>query len=119
MRLRLIVTLAMVFFAGACSIFHKDNGRVVLLNKGSRKISSGTIQVCGQKIIFEGLKPGDLKTFNFTITTDSHYSVAVQFVSGKNLSKNVGYLTSGTIVNDLLIVSDDDVVCNTNQTVKR
>jgi hypothetical protein len=96
-------------------------GRVefTLVNKSNEEIAKATIELSDQKFIVEGLKPEESKMFYAKAIHDSHYTIHIEFISGKTLTKEVGYVTRGVEFKDLLLVKDDDVILETNRKVIR
>lgn len=80
-----------------------------LRNRSSVVVSSATIVVYGREYQFANLEPGASASFSFRLGGDAHYSVAVKFASGRELSGDAGYLTSGANLEDALIIKDADI----------
>ena len=55
------------------------------------------------------LKHGEETEMHFLVKRDTDYQVYVEFLSGRKISKEVGYLTSGLNPNDIITVTQTDV----------
>lgn len=83
-------------------------GEVLIVNSATEPIKSGQVQVCGQKFKFGELEQGKTRVIQYKVRSDSHFELVVEFVSGKKLSKELGYVTSGREFKHVLTVKDDE-----------
>lgn len=91
-------------------LFSYTKGKVVIVNNSSEQIESGLIEVCKQHLTLSQINPNDKKEIPIKISGDSHYTITLQFKSGKVLKKELGYVTGGMESNDTLVVKDNEIV---------
>ncbi|MFH1776670.1 MAG: hypothetical protein ABH952_03810 [Candidatus Omnitrophota bacterium] len=94
-------------------------GNVIISNKSNLLIAKGFLEVCKQKLDFNNLKQGESKNLSFNVGADSDYKIVVNFQNGRSIKNSFGYVTSGVVVNDEIIVSSDKIDYKVNQKVKR
>ena len=78
--------------------------RVTLLNKSNEVIKSGSIDLCGERAIISEMKPKDEFKFELAVHHDCHYEVKISFISGKEISNGIGYVTNGLDSDDTILV---------------
>ena len=83
--------------------------RVTLVNDTGQLIVSGKLTICGQEFVIEGFEPGQRWTFDYDVTGDSSFEVAVVFASGDRLTGKVGYVTHGLNFYHVLSVRPDGI----------
>lgn len=86
---------------------HKGHFR--LLNKASEPLQHVNVNVCGQSISADNVLPLGEMVGDFVVKSDSHYSVQIEFKSGKKLQKDIGYITNGVDFNHEITVTDGDL----------
>jgi hypothetical protein len=86
------------------------DGEVQILNSASEPVRDGEIEVCGQKFKLGTIDQGKSMTVTYKVRSDSHYRLLVEFNSGKQLAKELGYVTNGRDFKDTLTLRDDDVL---------
>jgi hypothetical protein len=91
------------------SIVLGDDGQVLILNAATEPVKNGRLEVCGQKFPFGKIEQGKTKTIQYKVRSDSQYKLEVEFHSGKKLEKELGSVTNGQDVEDVLTVNDRDV----------
>jgi hypothetical protein len=91
------------------SIVLGDDGLVLILNAATEPVKNGQLEVCGQKFLFGEIEQGKSKGIQYKVRSDSRYKLEVEFGSGKKLVKELGSVTSGVDVEDILTVSDREV----------
>lgn len=91
------------------SIALSDVGQVLILNAATEPIKNGQLEVCGQKFPFGEIEQGKSKAIQYTVRSNSHYKLEVEFYSGKKLEKELGDVTSGLDFQDILTLNDHDV----------
>jgi len=89
-------------------LFSISYGAVTVINDSHEELT-GVVAVCGQTFNVPALMPGDRDKIRYKLVADSSYAVAVKFKSGKELRKDVGYVTNGIEFDDELHVTDKDV----------
>jgi len=94
------------FLGSGCS---GNRGEVSIVNEASQAIRGGQLEICNQRFTFGPIEPKQTKTIQYRVKSDSHYNVGIEFASGKKLTREVGYVTSGANFHDTLTVKDDDV----------
>src|SRR3954468_22482843 len=92
------------------SIFSTGRGEVILENQANESVDHATIVVCRQQFDFGSFGPGESKAAEFKVTGEDHYDVSVTFHSGRQVSAQVGYVTSGMDFNDKLIVKSESII---------
>jgi hypothetical protein len=98
------------------SCFSREyTGQFILVNDSSEIITLARIEVCKQFIEVRDLKPHGKFNAEFKVTSDSHYDIAVYFASGKNLTKQIGYVTRGFDFKHTLVGTDADITLNKTQ----
>lgn len=104
-----IICLLLVFSYFIPVVLSND-GEVQIINSASEPVRSGEIEVCNQRFNLGTIERGKSKTINYKVRSDSHYNLIVEFNSGRNLAKELGYVTSGRDFKDILTLSDNDVL---------
>jgi hypothetical protein len=94
-------------------IFSSHKGEVLIVNQATETVLKGEIEVCKQRFDFQNIKPKERKQILYDVRSDSHYKIEIQFESGKKLTKELGYVTSGLDFKDMLIVTEDDILLET------
>ena len=85
-------------------------GVVKIGNTSEELIVSINVEVIGVSSIKVGpLAPASEITMEFTTGRDSHYLVEVEFLSGKRLSTEFGYVTAGIVCWDTIAVSEQGI----------
>jgi hypothetical protein len=92
------------------SIALSDDGQVLILNAATESIKNGQLEVCGQKFLFGEIEQGKSKALRFKVRSDSQYKLEVEFNSGKKLEKELGHVTSGLDIEDILTLNDREVL---------
>jgi hypothetical protein len=72
-------------------------------------ITGGELQVCRQHFALGRVEPGSSASFTFKASFDSAYSVRATLASGQTVSGQVGYVTSGMVFDQELLISSDRV----------
>ncbi len=83
-------------------------GEVLIINSATEPIKNGQVEVCGQKLQLGELGQGKTKAIQYKVRSDSHFTLIVEFVSGKKFSKELGYVTSGRDYKHILTLNDDE-----------
>ena len=108
------VALVIVLMLTGCRATKSD---VTLINESSSAIQNATIQVNGESFALENIAPLEKKSFSFSVTRDSDYTVKILFSGGREIfKKELGYVTSGVDLQDIIHVKDSDI---TLETIKR
>ena len=91
------------------AIVFGDDGQVLILNAATEAVKNGQLEVCGQKFLFGEIEQGKGKAIQYKVRADSPYKLVVEFSSGRKLEKEVGSVTSGLDVEDILTVNDQEM----------
>jgi hypothetical protein len=100
------ICVAVVFLLSSCLT---NKGSFVLINKAKDTISQGFVTVCGQTIELKDIQPNKSMSGTYAVKSDSHYDIKVEFLSGKKISKQLGYVTNGLDFHDEFVVTDTDI----------
>lgn len=106
-----IVTVIGLLAAAALGLrflFAISYGAVTVINDSHEELS-GVVVVCGQNFDVTRLMPDERHKIRYKLGGDSSYAVTVKFKSGKELRKDVGYVTNGMEFDDELHVTDKDI----------
>ncbi|MDH5189947.1 MAG: hypothetical protein OEW89_01725 [Gammaproteobacteria bacterium] len=76
-------------------------------------ISSAVVKVCDQEFEFRNIDPEKTVIGDFIITSDSHYTIKIRFLSGSSIQNEIGYVTNGFDFNDKIIVSKSAIEIKT------
>ena len=90
------------------SIAFSDDGQVLILNAATESIRNGQLEVCGQKFMFGEIAQGNSKAIHYIVRSDSRYKLEVEFISGRKLEQELGAVTSGLDIQDILTLNDRD-----------
>lgn len=96
-----------------------NKGTVSVTNKSSEMITRAIVVICGQTLEISNLDPSKTKSMSYRIECEGHYSVNVEFRSGRHLEKNVGYVTSGFDMHHEIVVLDADILSSGGVTEQR
>lgn len=91
------------------SYFGATFGTARIVNDSSEVIASLKVSICKEVFEIHQLAPTNHSDIRFKINSDSHYSVQVRFASGKQLDREVGYVTHGIASADTLLIRSEDV----------
>jgi hypothetical protein len=93
--------------AGSCARHH---GTVTVVNESRESIAHLSIDICGQHFAAKDLAPHTNTVLNYRVGgRPAGYDVVVRFASGRELRKEVGYVTDGFDFQDTIIVTDTAV----------
>jgi hypothetical protein len=93
----------------SASIALSYDGQVLILNAATESIKNGQLEVCGQKFLFGEIEQGKSKAIHYEVRSDSQYTLAVEFDSGRKLVKELGSITGGRDFQDILTLKDHEV----------
>lgn len=115
MKKKILITIGLLVLFAVCSLtamslLRRNQGTVTVINVSSLSLDKVNILICNQRFELSKIKPGEKQRINFKVTSDSHYEVSVQFVSGKKMKQNVGYITNGINYEDNLIIKDNEII---------
>jgi hypothetical protein len=108
MRVSMVVISAALPFLVMASCM-SNKGSFLLVNKAKEPIARAVVTVCGQTIEFKAIQPTKSASGSYQIKSDSHYDVRVEFESGRNLHKEIGYVTNGLDFEHEIVVTDTDI----------
>lgn len=86
-----------------------NKGQFSLINKSTEPIVQASVEICGQMIRMTNIQPGNSASGSYEVRADSHYTIQVEFQSGKRLRRETGYVTNGMDFQHEISVSDSDV----------
>ena len=86
-----------------------NQGNFSLVNKATESIAHVSVGICGQTIELNGIKSNDRLTGSYKVTSDSHYTIEVEFQSGRKIKKETGYVTNGMNFRHEITVTDSDI----------
>ena len=82
---------------------------LTLVNRSSNEIKSCVVKLNKEMADFGGLAVGASTSRKLKVWSDGHYDLTVQFVNGKWLHQELGYVTNGMDFSDTLEIYDDRV----------
>src|SRR5690242_16371081 len=100
------LVLALALLTGACA---SSRGKVTVINQSTEPITALSLTVCEQKLELPNLAPGSNSTWDYKVRNDCDYVMSVRFASGRQLNRQLGYVTSGFKYVDELIVTGADI----------
>ena len=101
-----VVLAALALFVASCS---SNTGEFFLINKAGEPIASASVVICGQLIELKGVERNKTVGGSYKVTADSHYTIQVEFESGRMLKKEAGYVTRGMDFRHEIVVTDSDI----------
>jgi len=84
-------------------------GEVLIVNLAIEPVKNGELEVCDQKFQFGGIDQGKSKLLLYKVRSDSHFRLVVEFNSGRKLTRELGYVTSGRDFKHTLTLKDYEV----------
>ncbi len=104
-----------VLLAGTSCFSREYKGQLILVNNSNELITLARIEVCNQLIEIKNVKSNEKSNGMFTVTGDCHYDVEIYFASGKELSKQLGYVTRGFEFQHTFVITETDITINNSQ----
>lgn len=104
------ILAGVAIFAVIAFMMGSNKGEVIIKNASTELITGGTLKICNQQFKLSNIEPNGVEHIAYRVRSDSHYSVVIEFQSGKKLEKDIGYVTSGADFRDQLLVQDTDIV---------
>ncbi|GAC1469139.1 MAG: hypothetical protein PVSMB1_17720 [Gemmatimonadaceae bacterium] len=86
-----------------------NKGNFSLVNKAKEPITRASVAICGQTIELKDVQPNKSGAGSYEVTSDSHYTIQVEFQSGTKLKKETGYVTHGMDFQHEITVTDSDI----------
>jgi len=86
-----------------------NKGSVLLVNQAKEPIVRVLVMVCGQTLELKDIQPSKSARGSYTVKSDGHYDIRVEFQSGKKLQKEMGYVTNGFDFQHKFVVTDNDI----------
>jgi hypothetical protein len=105
-RIIFAISLALGIMGGRASA---SSGKFSLLNRATETIVRASVTICGQTIELANIPPEVRAEKFYRVTSDSHYSIQVEFKSGKKLLKETGYVTNGASFDDEIVVTGSTI----------
>ncbi len=96
-------------FLWSISIAISYDGNVRIVNATGESVKTGELEVCGQKFKIGEIEQGKSFMIHYKVKSDSHYKLAVEFRSGRKLTRELGYVTNGRDFKDVLTLKEDEV----------
>ena len=90
------------------STAHSYSGEVLIMNSATESIENGQLEVCGQTFKFGKLNRGKSTTIQYSVKSDSHFRIFVEFSSERRMSKELRYVTNGLDFIHVLTLTDND-----------
>lgn len=84
-------------------------GNFSLINKAKEPIARALVTICGQTIELRNIDPSNSAAGSYHVKSDSHYTIEVEFQSGKKLRKETGYVTNGMDFQHEISVTGSDI----------
>ena len=115
---KLAIAGVILVFCGIAALyffFPDGSGKVILQNQTSETIDRASIAVARHTFGFGPLEPGENMAIEFQAKGESHYEVSATFRSGRQLKADLGYVGSGFVSEDTLIVNSDGIVLGPSQ----
>lgn len=100
-------SLLFVFVSIIFSSCESNRAELIVINKSSENISFVNITLNKTVKKVKNIKIGSSTSVIFNLLSDSHYKVSGKYASGKNISMEFGYVTSGIQFTDTLKIYDD------------
>ena len=91
------------------SIVLSYQGEVRIVNSATEPVKHGEIEVCNQKFQIDGIAQGESQIVHYQVRADSSYKILVEFNSGRKLTSDLGYVTSGRDFKHTLTLRDHEV----------
>ncbi len=110
--MKLMMVTVMVILSH-CSYLN-SSGKITVINKSDEVVTYVKIEICRQVMQFKMLQINSSTESVFKINGDSHYSVIIEFASGRQLEKEMGYVTNGICVEDIIIITNDTIFLDRN-----
>lgn len=105
--MRVVAGIMVVVWLTACG---SDRGEFTLTNAAHETISHATVSISRHTSEFGPLPPGKDAGASYRITGDDSFRVQVTFTSGKALSKEDGYVTTGMSAKHRITVTDAEII---------
>ena len=86
-----------------------SKGNFTLINKATEPIARASVVICGQTIELKDIQPNTSAAGFYKVKGEDHYTIQVEFQSGKTLRRETGYVTSGLDFQDEITVTDSDI----------
>jgi hypothetical protein len=96
---------AMLMFSLLSAVCGGRKGTISVVNEAEEPISRATVHVSGQALEIVNLRPSETVSGSYPVTKDSHYTIEVVFLSGKRLTRETGYITSRSDVDDRIVIA--------------
>ena len=92
---------------------------VTIVNQAEETAVLLQVQVHENIQTANNLKHGEAAEMQFLVKFDTSYYVDVEFISGRKIKKDVGYLTYGLNVTDVITITKTDIVFTTKEPTGR
>ena len=102
----LFAVLAAAAVALSCA---SNKGSFTLVNDAGEPIALASVRVCGQLIELRGVPVGQRVEGRYRVRSDSHYTIEIEFQSGRRLREEAGYVTNGLDFHHLVRVKTEGI----------
>lgn len=109
--LGVVATIAVLLLTSCTT----NEGDFSLVNRAKEPITHASVAICGQMIELKDIQPGKSAAGSYEVKSDSHYTIQVEFQSGKKLKKEIGYVTHGMDFQHEITVTDSDIEITDSQ----
>lgn len=99
----------LVLGAALCTACSRNSGTISVVNKSAEPIARVVVMVCAQKLELINVGVSEAAQATYRITCEGHYSIQVEFQSGRRLQKDIGYVTGGFNFRDEIVVTAFDI----------
>jgi hypothetical protein len=86
-----------------------EQGQVTFINDTNSNIDVLDVDVCSQHFSFKNVPARKSRMINYKVTCESAYNVSVIFNGGKSVSQNIGYVTPGLGIDDVVLIRADNM----------
>ena len=102
--------LVAVFLAGCAP----KTAKIEIVNRSEDPVKIGMIRVCDRKLVVDGLKAAETRSFSFDLCEDNTYHIDLLFKSDKTLKKQMSSESSDHKgVKDVIIINPTDLEIRT------
>lgn len=102
-KLNRLIYLLMVL--GACD--SEFNGKLKLINNSDFVISTCVVKVDEGSFNVQNIKVNETVELKYSFSKDCSYDISITFLTGKRVSKKIGYMTQGFYFEDIIIIESD------------
>ena len=82
---------------------------MIIVNSSGEDIKKCSVELSGTTVDVNDIKAGSRSKIQFSVVRDAHYAVTIDFVDGRQLQQQVGYVTPGFDYKDTIQIHRDRV----------